>query len=94
MTWTLVPKGACDFGHTPFEKRSADTSTFSRLKFVFDNVWEHGHRLTIIISTFTLGALIFIRMIKKFLQPKRGFAWVFYIPEVFIVLVATTGKSS
>jgi MFS superfamily sulfate permease-like transporter len=80
-------------GLTPFEKRSADATTFSRLKFVLDNVWEHGHRLTIMISMTTLGALVLIRMMKKFLQPKRGFGWVFYIPEVFIVLVMTTGKS-
>lgn len=70
----------------------APHSTFDKIMFLVDNAFTHGQRLTAAISFTSLVTLIIARALKKKIVATgaRWTAWVFYIPEIFILVVVST----
>lgn len=68
-------------------------STFDKIMFLVDNAFTHGQRLTAAISFTSLLTLIIARTLKRRIVATGGryTAWVFYIPEIFILVVISTG---
>ena len=75
------------FGLTHLEHILQPKSTMEKLLFLIENVFTHAHRLTTIISFGALAVLVCLRSLK---QAFKKYWFTYRIPEVFIVVVAST----
>lgn len=65
---------------------------FSKLIFIIQHIGQLTV-LTTIISACCLGFLIGGRVFKQRLAKHPGGAWLRFVPEILLVVVATTGES-
>ena len=79
----LVPM----FGLTELEQTLDPHTTLEKMVFLVENVVQHFHRTTTIISFGALLALISIRSAKSFF---KKWWWIYRLPEVLIVVVIST----
>ena len=77
------------FGLVPLEHTLNPKSTLDKFLFILENVWASQHTLTTIVSFSTLLILVVARVVKRKLTNR--WRWVFFIPEVLIVVVGATG---
>ncbi|KAH7909601.1 sulfate transporter family-domain-containing protein, partial [Hygrophoropsis aurantiaca] len=75
------------FGLTALEHQLNPETTFDKILFIVENVWESNHQLTVIISFSVLLILIFLRTVKGFF---KKYSFIYRLPEVLIVVVAAT----
>lgn len=81
----LVPM----FGLVALEDQLRPETTLDKIIFLIEYVWTHSHKLTTLISFGVLFSLIFLRAFKEYF--KRTW-WIYRLPEVLLVLVASTCK--
>jgi Sulfate permease family len=77
------------FGLTKLHHVGDAETTLDKIHFLFQNVMTKSNRLTAIISFSALFALVAFRYFKnKF----KGTWWIYRLPEVLIVVVASTSQ--
>jgi hypothetical protein len=75
------------FGLTKLHHVADPETTLDKLLFLIENVISNSDRLTTIISFSALFALIAMKSLK---DRFKGTWWIHSLPEVFIVVVAST----
>ena len=76
------------FGLTKLLHVADPETSLDKLLFLIRNAFTNSDRLTTVISFSALFALIALRYVKdKF----KGTWWIYRLPEVLIVVVASTG---
>ncbi|PFH53352.1 hypothetical protein AMATHDRAFT_1412 [Amanita thiersii Skay4041] len=75
------------FGLTALMHTVHPDTTLQKITFILENAPTHAHKATAIISFSALFALIFMRAFKDMFKGKW---WIYRLPEVFIVVVAST----
>ncbi|KZT03929.1 sulfate anion transporter [Laetiporus sulphureus 93-53] len=83
MIEQLIPM----FGLTALRNQRQLHSTADKFFFIIDNVWAHGHPLTMLIS---FGALAVLLLIRSFKNLFRRYAIVYRLPEVLLVVICST----
>ncbi|KAF8132083.1 sulfate transporter family-domain-containing protein, partial [Boletus edulis] len=78
------------FGLTALEDQVRPATTLDKILFLVEYVWTHSHKLTTLISFGVLFILIFLRFFKE--SFKRTW-WIYRLPEVLLVVVASTWVS-
>ncbi|KAG9038216.1 hypothetical protein FRB95_002177 [Tulasnella sp. JGI-2019a] len=84
MIGQLIPL----LGLSKFASEVNPETTLDKIVFLVENTWTNAHPLTAAIS---LGAVLFIftsRAIK--LRARSRFPAIFYVPEIFLLIVLTT----
>ncbi|KAI9568884.1 sulfate transporter family-domain-containing protein [Boletus coccyginus] len=79
------------FGLVALEDQVRPETTLDKILFLVEYVWTHSHRLTTLISFGVLFILIFLRLFKE--SFKRTW-WIYRLPEVLLVVVASTWVSN
>lgn len=77
------------FGLAALEDQVRPESTLDKILFLVEHVWTHSHKLTTLVSFGVLFVLIFLRLFKE--SFKRTW-WIYRLPEVLLVVVASTCK--
>lgn len=77
------------FGLAALEDRVRPETTLDKILFLVEYVWTHTHKLTALISFGVLFVLIFLRLFK---ESFRKTWWIYRLPEVLLVVVASTCK--
>ena len=75
------------FGLTALEHAVNPHTTLEKFFFIIENVFEHSHRPTTFVSFGALLVLVCIRAAKGFF---KKWWWIYRIPEVLIVVIAST----
>ncbi|KAH0829079.1 sulfate transporter family-domain-containing protein [Lanmaoa asiatica] len=83
----LVPM----FGLAALEDKVRPETTLDKILFLVEYTWTHSHKLTTLISFGVLFVLIFLRLFKE--SFKRTW-WIYRLPEVLLVVVASTWISN
>ncbi|KAI0667113.1 sulfate anion transporter [Trametes maxima] len=83
MIEQLIPM----FGLTHLEHIAQPKSTLDKLFFLIENAFTHAHRLTAVISFGALAVLVGVRSFKRVC---RRYWFIYRLPEVFLVVVAST----
>lgn len=83
----LVPM----LGLSRLQKELQPVTTVEKFFFLVEYAWTNTHVLTAAISLGCLSFLILTRMIKTRLR--KHFPGIFYVPEVFLLVVFATGWS-
>lgn len=76
-------------GLSSLQRELQPVTTVEKFLFLSEYAWTKTHVLTAVISLSCLTSLVLIRMIKTSLR--KNFPGIFYVPEVFLLVVATTG---
>ncbi|KAF8552950.1 hypothetical protein OG21DRAFT_1415146 [Imleria badia] len=79
------------FGLAALENQVRPETTLDKILFLVEYVWTHSHKLTTLISFGVLFVLIFLRVFKE--SFKRTW-WIYRLPEVLLVVVASTWVSN
>ncbi|KAI0764375.1 sulfate anion transporter [Trametes elegans] len=74
-------------GLTQLEHVLQPKSTLDKLLFLIENTFTHAHKLTTLIS---FGALAVLVGLRSFKQLCRRYWFIYRLPEVFLVVVAST----
>ncbi|KAI0785825.1 sulfate anion transporter [Abortiporus biennis] len=80
MVEQLIPM----FGLGALQRALDPHSTLEKIRFLIEHSISNGHQLTALISFSALSILVLLRFIK------RRIKWIHRLPEVFIVVVAST----
>ncbi|ESK97250.1 endoplasmic reticulum protein [Moniliophthora roreri MCA 2997] len=83
MIEQLIPM----FGLVALEHQIQPESTFDKLLFLIEHIWDHSHWETTIISFSALAILILARSFK---QVFKKYWWIYRVPEVLVVVVVST----
>ncbi|KAG8899229.1 hypothetical protein FRC00_001742 [Tulasnella sp. 408] len=84
MIEQLVPM----LGLSSLQRELQPVTTVEKFLFLVEHAWTKTHVLTAVISLSCLTSLVLIRMVKTSLR--KNFPGIFYVPEVFLLVVATT----
>ncbi|KIL62009.1 hypothetical protein M378DRAFT_81836, partial [Amanita muscaria Koide BX008] len=87
MLEQLIPM----FGLTKLQHILDPETTMAKLGFLLENVFTHAHKMTTIISFSALLAIVLFRAFKNMFKRNR---WIYNLPEVLIVVVASTALSA
>ncbi|KAK7036504.1 hypothetical protein VNI00_011701 [Paramarasmius palmivorus] len=87
MIEQLIPM----FGLVALEHQIQPDTTFEKLLFLIENIWEHAHWNTTIISFASLAILVVSRSFKQFF---KKYWFIYRIPEVLVVVVLSTWLSN
>ena len=79
------------FGLTALEHVVQPKSTLEKLFFLLEHAFTRAHELTTLISFGALGVLVGFRMFK---QAFKRYWFIYRLPEVFVVVVASTSAFS
>lgn len=71
---------------------AAPSLPLDKFFFLVEHI-ERANRPTAILSAACLAFLILARVTKAKVVQRPGGGWVRYIPEIFVVVVGTTGES-
>ncbi|EME47708.1 hypothetical protein DOTSEDRAFT_69604 [Dothistroma septosporum NZE10] len=80
----LVPEMGLDKQAARSEQ--AHGSPLDSLMFLFDHGHE-AHKLTCAVSFGAVGVILVLRELKRRLQPLKGWGWVVFFPDRFIIVV-------
>ena len=78
------------FGLSALEHVVQPKSTLEKLWFLLEHAFTRAHELTTLISFGALGVLVGFRAFK---QAFKRYWFIYRLPEVFIVVVASTSAS-
>lgn len=81
----LVPM----FGLVALEEQVSPETTLDKILFLVKYAGTHSHKLTTLISFGVLLILIFLRFFKESFKKTW---WIYRIPEILVVVVASTCK--
>ena len=77
------------FGLTQLQHLVDPETALQKLQLLAGNVFTHAHKPTTIISFGALFSLVLFREFKGLFKRKW---WIYNLPEILIVVVASTGK--
>ncbi|KAF9816803.1 hypothetical protein IEO21_03883 [Rhodonia placenta] len=83
MIEQLIPM----FGLTALRGQYQLHTTLDKILFIAENVWHHGHRLTMLIGFGSLAILLLIRSFKGFF---KRYILIYRLPEVLLVAAVST----
>lgn len=75
------------FGLTALRNQVQLHTTLDKLIFIAENVWEHSHKLTMIIGFSALAILLAVRSFKGLF---KRYTLIYRLPEVLLVVVFST----
>jgi hypothetical protein len=75
------------FGLTTLEHALKPQTTLEKFLFLVENVFDHSHRTTTVISFSALMVLMFLRIVKRYF---KKWWWIYRIPEVLVVVMIST----
>ncbi|PCH35721.1 sulfate anion transporter [Wolfiporia cocos MD-104 SS10] len=75
------------FGLTALRNTVQLHSTLDKMVFIVNNVWAHGHLLTMAIS---FGALLLLLVIRSIKGLFKRYILIYRLPEVLIVVICST----
>lgn len=77
------------FGLTALRGQYQLHTTLDKILFIAENVWHHGHRLTMLIGFGSLAILLLIRSFKGFF---KRYILIYRLPEVLLVAAVSTSE--
>ncbi len=77
-------------GLTHLEHILQPKTTLDKFFFLVENAFTHAHELT---TTISFGALAVLVSMRSFKQMCRKYWFIYRLPEVFLVVVASTCES-